>query len=119
MSVAVNLADSVQSITQSLTIGGESTDGQDDGSVLLGSSSAANLEDLGGHSGVDAVAAGVTSIAGHDGKVGTGDGKRRATIVGVAEGMVNALQTSNQGSRGSLRIEAVLSRLSMSRFGCI
>ncbi|TFB03983.1 hypothetical protein CCMA1212_003526 [Trichoderma ghanense] len=87
VSVAVNLADGVQTIAQSLAIGGKSTDGQDDGGIFLGGSGATDLEDLGRHSGVDAVAAGVTGIARHDGEVGAGNGKRRAAIVGVAATM--------------------------------
>lgn len=47
---------------------------------------ATDLEDLRIVSGVDAVARGVPSVAGHDGEVGACDGEDGAAVVGVTGG---------------------------------
>lgn len=51
---------------------------------MLVSRAAADLEDLGIVSCVDAVAGGVSGVARQDGEVGAGDGEDGAAVVGVA-----------------------------------
>jgi hypothetical protein len=84
MAIPVDLADGIETIAESFTIGSEATDGKNYGSVFLRCRGAANFEDLRGHTGVDAIAAGMTSITGHDGEVGASDGKCGTTIVCVS-----------------------------------
>lgn len=84
MSVAVDLADGVELVAQSGAVGGEAAHREHYRGIVLGSGGSADFEDLGGHAGVDAVAAGVTGVAGHDGEVGAGDGEGGAAVVGVA-----------------------------------
>lgn len=51
---------------------------------MLVGRAAADLEDLGVVSRVDAVAGRVSGVAGQDGEVGAGDGEDGTTVVGVA-----------------------------------
>lgn len=106
MSVAVDLADGIQTIAQSLAIGGKSADRQNYGSIVLIGSSATDLEDFRGHPGVDAVAAGVASVTGHDGEIGARDGQSRAAIVGIAIATVNELKLMNLKSWSTYGLKA-------------
>lgn len=111
VAVAVDLADSVELITQGVAVGGKTNDGEDNGGVGLISGSAADFEELRGHAGVDAVAAGMSGIAGHDGEFGTGDGKCGATIVRVAVYLLVCNFVCIFILEGSSRVETTLTEL--------
>lgn len=86
MAVPVHLADRIEALLQGLAIGCEATYGEDEVRIVLIGRAAADLEDLGVVSCVDAVAGSVSGVAREDGEVGTGDGEDGTTIVGVAIG---------------------------------
>lgn len=71
VAVVVHLDDGVELLGQSIAIGGETNDGENNAGALLLRALAADAEQLRGVAGVDVVAGGVAGVTSHDGEIGT------------------------------------------------
>lgn len=103
VAVAVDLADGVEAVAEGLAVGREAAHGKHNRGVVLRGVGAANLEHLGGHARVDAVAARVSCVARHDGEVGAGDAEGRAAVVSVSEREKGVSEGYTRGMDAALR----------------
>lgn len=86
---------------------------------MLVGRAAADFENLGVVSCVDAVTGSVSGVAGQNGEVGAGDGEDGTTVVGIAAGLSEAWEGSQYRKRRwfiNSRVKAVLSELAI--VGC-
>ena len=107
MLVTVQLHDCVEALAQSVAVGGETDDGEEEGRVGLGGVGAANFEDFGDVAGVDAVAGGGAGVAGEDGKGVAGDGEGGTAVVGVSVVYLAYNSKYRDGDEEGIRVEAV------------